>query len=212
MSTEEIQAVDPRTVTLWHRHYAGHDVIATRTFGFWLYMLSDAMIFAGLFATYFVLSHTVNAAGGPTAHDIVHPLPVFGQTLLVFSSVLAYGGAMVALKRGSRTGVLAGITAAFVFGLGFVAMDVNALALLISQGATAERSGFLSAFFTLVVAHGLHMAFGLLWMLVMVVQIVREGFTTNVVYRLLNLKIFWYFQAVVWVCVFSFVYMRGMMG
>lgn len=212
MSNEGTQTLDPSTVTLWHRHYPGPDVIATRTFGFWLYMLSDAMIFAGLFATYLVLSHPVNAAGGPTAADIVHPVPVFVQTILVFSSVLAYGLAMVALKHNNRAGALAGIGVAFLLGLGFVAMDVNALSLLISQGATAERSGFLSAFFTLVVAHGLHMAFGLLWMLVMIAQILREGFTTNVVYRLLNLKVFWYFQAVIWVCVFSFVYLRGMMG
>ncbi len=210
MSTQATPAPDG-TARLWHPHHAGHDVIATRTFGFWLYMLSDAMLFAGLFATYLVLDHAVNAAGGPTPHEIMHVRAAFVQTLLVFSSVAAYGFGMVALKNGRKVGVLLGLGIAAVLGLVFLGLDVRGLTALAAEGATAERSGFLSAFYTLVVTHGLHMAFGILWMMVMMVQVVREGFTTNVVYRLLNLKVFWYFQALVWVCVYCFVYLRGVM-
>ena len=196
--------------TLWEP-YHHHDVIATRTLGFWLYMLSDAMIFAGLFAAYGVLSHHDNVAGGPTAKDIVHPLYAYGETLAVFTSVLAYGGAMVALKKGSRTGVLWGLGLAFVLGAVFVGMEVNEFSSLLGQGISPQRSGYLSAFFALVITHGIHMAFGLLWIVTMLVQVTTQGFTDKVVYRLLNLKVFWHFQALIWVLVFSFVYMRGVL-
>ncbi len=193
---------------LWEAHYH-HDAIATRTLGFWLYMLSDAMIFAGLFAAYGVLSHSYDAAGGPTLHALVHPLSAYAETLAVFASVLAYGGAMVALKRGSRTGVLAGLGAALLLGAVFLGLEVQDFAALFRAGIYPEDSGYVSAFFALVMTHGLHMAFGLLWMATMFVQVAIQGFTDKVVYRLLNLKLFWHFQAILWVLVFTFVDMRG---
>ena len=195
---------------LWAQHHH-HDAISTRTLGFWLYMLSDAMIFAGLFATYAVLSHHYNAAGGPMANDFIHPLYAYGETLAVFTSVLAYGGAMVALRRGHKGGVLAGLGVAFLLGAVFLGMEVNEFSHLLSVGITPERSGYLSAFFALVMTHGIHMAFGLLWMGTMFFQVAFQGFTDKVVYRMLNLKVFWHFQALIWVLVFSFVYMRGVL-
>ena len=194
---------------LWCPTGHSHDSIATRTLGFWLYMLSDAMMFTALFAAYVVLSHTVNMAGGPTAADVSHPLAAYGETVWIFSSVLAYGFAMMGLKRGSRAGVLTGIGAALLLAALFLAADVREIAQLFSQGATPERSGFLSAFFTLVFYHALHVVVGIVWMLVMVVQVAYSGFTEKVVYRLLNLKLFWHFQAVMWVFMFTFLYLRG---
>ncbi|MHB8255208.1 MAG: cytochrome c oxidase subunit 3 [Acidiferrobacter sp.] len=203
-------AIDSEKAGLWEPHHH-HDAISTRTLGFWLYMLSDAMIFAGLFAAYGVLSHHYNAAGGPTAKEIIHPFYAYGETLVVFTSVLAYGGAMVALKKGSRTGVLVGLGLAFILGAGFIGMEVNEFSRLIDHGIVPQRSGFLSAFFSLVITHGIHMAFGLLWMATMFFQVAFQGFTDKVVYRLLNLKVFWHFQALIWVFVFTFVYMRGVL-
>ncbi len=196
-------------VQLWEYQPKPHDPVSTKTLGFWLYMLSDALIFAGLFAAYGVLDQPMNAAGGPTAMQVVHPVAAFWQTLAVLTSVLAYSLATVALKAGSRAGVALGILAAMALGLVFLGLELNDFVTLFAMGATPERSGFLSVFFVLIASHGLHMAFGLLWMLVMLVQIMRFGFTTEVVTRLLSLRLFWQFQASVWVCVYVFVYLKG---
>jgi len=210
MSTFAAKASDTKTDALWCPTGHSHDGIATRTLGFWLYMLSDAMIFTALFAAYVVLDHTFNAAGGPTIGDVSHPLYAYGETVLIFSSVLAYGFAMMALKRGNQTGVIAGIGAALLIGVLFLFADAHEIALLFSQGATPERSGFLSAFFALVFYHALHVVVGVFWMLIMLVQVAYAGFTDKVVYRLLNLRLFWHFQAVIWVFMFTFLYLRGL--
>ncbi len=200
-----INAAASGTALLWDSSHHEHDAISARTFGFWLYMLSDAMILAALFTAYAVLSR--NFAGGPSAADIIHPRFAFRETLVIFSSVFALGLSMSSLKRGNRSGVINGIVVAFVLGTVFLGMEFHEFSGLISRGAIPERSGFLSAYYAMVLAHGLHMVFGLLWMGVMLVQIMRQGFTRNVVSRLLNLKIFWQFQAVIWVCVFAFIYL-----
>jgi cytochrome o ubiquinol oxidase subunit 3 len=194
---------------LWHYGETEHDPISTKTLGFWLYMLSDALIFAGLFAAYGVLDQKMNTAGGPAALQIMHPVAAFWQTIAVLSSVLSYSLATVALKTGNRNGVLLGIVVAILFGGIFIAMEFTDFAGLFAIGATPDRSGFISAFFILVASHGLHMMFGILWMLVLIPQILRSGFNTAVVTRLLNLRLFWQFQASVWVCVYVFVYLRG---
>jgi cytochrome o ubiquinol oxidase subunit 3 len=193
MDARPTPSPDAPRPALWHYGETEHDPISTKTLGFWLYMLSDALIFAALFAAYGVLDQTMNAAGGPTAAQVMHPVAAFGQTIAILSSVLAYSLATI------------------VLGAGFIALEFADFARLFAAGATPDRSGFLSAFFILIATHGLHMLFGILWMLVMLVQIIRSGFTTAVVTRLLNLRLFWQFQASVWVCVYVFVYLRGTM-
>jgi cytochrome o ubiquinol oxidase subunit 3 len=194
---------------LWHYGHEEHDVIAAKTLGFWLYMLSDALIFAGIFAAYGVLDHTMNAAGGPTETQVVHPIAAFWQTIAVLSSVFSYSLATVALKNGNKLGLMLGIVGAIVLGGIFIALEINDFVDLYAHGATAQTSGFLSAFFLIIATHGLHMAFGILWLLVMLAQILRLGLTAPVVAQLLNLRLFWQFQAAVWVCVYVFVYLKG---
>jgi len=194
---------------LWHFGETEHDPISTKTLGFWLYMMSDALIFAGIFAAYAVLDQPMGFATGPTAAQVVHPVTAFWQTLAVLTSVAAYSLATVALKTGNKQGVLLGIVVALVLGAAFVGLEISDFVTLFNAGATPQTSGFLSAFFVLVATHGLHMLFGMLWMLVLIPQIIRYGFTTDVVTRLLNLRLFWQFQASVWVCVYVFVYLRG---
>jgi cytochrome o ubiquinol oxidase subunit 3 len=200
---------DGEAPALWHYGHDEHDVVSSKTFGFWLYMLSDALIFAGLFAAYAVLDHTMNFADGPSEAQIVHPIAAFGQTIAVLTSVLAYSLATVAMKHGNKRGVLLGIAVALALGAVFIALELADFASLFAMNATPDRSGFLSAYFVLIATHGLHMAFGILWLLVMAVQVVRFGFTTAVVAQLLNLRLFWQFQAAVWVCVYVFVYLKG---
>jgi cytochrome o ubiquinol oxidase subunit 3 len=202
------RAVTADTV-LWQLEPEHHDDIASRTLGFWLYMMSDALIFAALFAAYGVLDHWYNQAGGPGARQIVHPVDGFWQTLAVMTSVFAYSLATVAMKLRSRPGVILYMAIALVLGLVFLGLELGDFARLIALGDGPDRSGFLSIFFVLIATHGLHMLFGILWRLVMIVQVAQSGFTSHIVARLLNLRMFWQFQASVWVCVYVFVYLRG---
>jgi cytochrome o ubiquinol oxidase subunit 3 len=212
MSAATIQKIDPNRITLWERHYPGHDMISTRTFGFWLYMLTDAMVYAALFASLGVLSHVVNLAGGPPPSAIINPVYAYGETMTLFLSVLAYGYSMVALKSGSRGGVIGGMLVSMLLGVVFLAIAATDMGHLFAQGIVPETSGFLSIFFTILIYHALHIVIGVVWMLVMIAQIVRDGFSANVVYRLINLRLFWHFQAVIWVFVFTFVYLQGMVA
>lgn len=196
---------------LWDRKDVHHDKIGTHTLGFWLYMLSDSMVYAALFSASVVLGHRMNAAGGPMGATVLHPLSAYWETLLLLASGLAYGLALQGLKRGRKAVVLAWMTVAFLLGAGFAALSVHTLLALIARGITPERSGYLSADFALIVYHALHIGLGLVWFLVMMIQVAVFGFHPNVVYRLLNLKLFWFFQSFVWVLVFSFTYLRGVL-
>jgi cytochrome o ubiquinol oxidase subunit 3 len=196
---------------LWHYGAEPHDPIATKTLGFWLYMLSDALLFAALFATYGVLDTAMNTAGGPTEGQIVHPVAAFWQTIAVLGSVFAYSLATVAIKHNYRQLVMLGILVAMLLGAIFIALEIGDFANLYGQGAVPQISGYLSAFFALVATHGLHMVFGILWLLVMLFQVIRLGLTAPVIAQLLNLRLFWQFQAAVWICVYIFVYLKGAM-
>ena len=212
MSASAAQRVDPAHATLWARHYPGHDMIGTRTFGFWLYMLTDAMVYAALFATLGVLSHVVNLAGGPSSSAFINPVYAYGQTIILFLSVLMYGYSMVVLKNGNRGAVIGSMSVAMLLGVVYLVISGIDIGNMFAHGVTPQVSGFLSIFFTIIIYHALHVVVGVIWMLVMMVQIAREGFSANVVYRLINLRLFWHFQAVIWVFVFTFVYLQGMVA
>lgn len=197
---------------LWVRgHEERHDAIGTKTFGFWLYMMSDALIFAGLFAAYGVLDHRVNAAGGPFGRALMHPVTAFWETVLLFASVLASGFAMAGAKGRSRMLVLLALALAGGLGVVFLCLEARDFLDLARQGAGFDRSAYLAMFWLLVAVHGVHILFGLIWMGVVMVQVAFMGFTQPVVTRLLTLRLFWQFQASVWVCVFVFVYLQGAM-
>lgn len=197
---------------LWVRSEPpAHDNIGMQTYGFWLYMMSDALIFAALFASYGVLDHAWNAAGGPMPAQVVHPLGAFWQTVVLFAAVLSSSVALAGMKLRSRSVALFGLLVAATLGTAFIALELRDLVTLVLAGATPERSGFLSMFFLIVATHGLHIVFGLIWMAVMIVQVALFGFTEAVVTRLLNMQVFWQFQAAIWVCVFAFVYLQGAM-
>jgi cytochrome o ubiquinol oxidase subunit 3 len=206
MSTEAAPTAETR---LFHPHFEGHDQISGRTLGFWLYMLSDALVFTGIFAAYAVLNNPMGAASGPIAPQIVDPVEGLWQTYAVLGSVATYSLGTVALKSGNKAGVMIGIILSIALGLIFLGFEAHDLLGLLAKGDGPARSGYLSAFFVLIATHGLHMIFGLIWMLVMLVQIPTMGFSANVVARLLNLRMFWQFQATIWVLVYAYVYMIG---
>ncbi len=187
--------------------HGGHDAEALRSLGFWLYLMSDLIVFSALFATYVVMAE--NFAGGPTARELFHLPGVLAETLLLLTSSAVYGLAMLALHKGDARGVRLGLVVTFLLGLGFLVMELREFAQFIAEGATPQRSGFLSAFFTLVGTHGAHVAMGLLWMLVMLAQVAAKGLTGPVAGRLLRLGMFWHFLDIVWIGVFTVVYLLG---
>jgi cytochrome o ubiquinol oxidase subunit 3 len=188
---------------------AVRNVHEERAFGFWLYLMSDAIIFSLLFATYSVMAS--NHDDGPTAKALFSLSRAFGETLSLLLSSVTFGFATAAMKAGNRAGVLSWLVVTFMLGLGFVGMEMREFHGLIQVGAGPSRSGFLSAFFTLVGTHGLHVSFGLLWMLVMMGQVVVKGLSAPVTSRLLRLGLFWHFLDIVWVGIFSVVYLPGIL-
>jgi len=178
-------------------------------FGFWIYLMSDAVIFALLFATYASMSR--NYAGGPTGKELFDLNNVFYETLTLLISTLTCGFAMLSLSRNKKKWVLSWLGFTFLLGLTFILMEHNEFHSLISQGAGPYRSGFLSAFFTLVGTHGLHVSIGLIWLLVMIAQIMFKGLTTPVRSRLFRFSLFWHFLDLVWVGIFSMVYLLGVL-
>lgn len=180
-----------------------------KEFGFWLYLMSDAVIFALLFATYLVM--VGNTAGGPTGKELFSLERAAGETALLLFSSTTFGLAAVALSAGDRAKVLLWLGVTFVLGAGFIFLEVGEFSGMIAQGAGPERSGFLSAFFTLVGTHGLHVSVGLLWILVMFGQVLIKGLTAPVASRLMRLGLFWHFLDIIWVVIFSVVYLPGLL-
>jgi cytochrome o ubiquinol oxidase subunit 3 len=175
-------------------------------FGFWLYLMTDCIIFATLFAVFAVMAHQF--AGGPTGKNLFDLPGVARETGALLLSSITYGFAMLDANRQRRGGVFGWLAVTFVLGAAFLGMEMREFSRLIAEGAGPGRSAFLSAFFALVGTHGLHVAFGLLWMVVLAVQMLdRSTLTVRDIRRLVCLSLFWHFLDIVWICVFSFVYL-----
>jgi len=201
---------DASTLGLAHNEAVEHpDTVALQTFGFWLYLMSDLLIFATLFATFAVLGR--NYADGPTGKDLFDLPYTLGETLFLLFSSATYGLVMLALHDGRKKRVLLGLAVAFLLGLGFVSMEINEFHRMIAAGHGPDRSAFLSSFFTLVGTHGTHVTFGLIWMAVMMGQVAVKGLTSPVQSRLVRLGMFWHFLDIVWIGIFSIVYLMGVM-
>lgn len=176
-------------------------------FGFWAYLMTDCVLFATLFATYAVLHN--NTANGPASHEIFNMPYVLIETLLLLTSSFTCGLSMLTLKDKSLqpTLLLLGIT--FLLGLAFVGMELSEFAKLAAENNNWQRSGFLSSFFTLVGTHGLHITAGLLWLTVMGIRLFRRGLTAKATRQLTMFSMFWHFLDVVWVFIFTIVYLMG---
>ena len=177
--------------------------------GFWIYLMSDCLIFAILFATFGVLGG--NYAAGPSPKDLFDlPLVAVNTSMLLLSSI-TYGFAMLSMQEG-RTGATQGwLAVTALFGIAFVGIELYEFHHMFVEGATPQRSGFLSAFYTLVGTHGLHVTSGLLWMFTLMVQVSRYGLNAANRRRLMCLSLFWHFLDVIWIGVFTFVYLMGML-
>ena len=183
------------------------DTVSIQTFGFWIYLMSDLIIFATLFATFAVLGR--NYANGPTGKELFDLPYLLGETLFLLFSSVTYGLVMLAVHKGMKKWVLIGLAVTFLLGLGFVSMEINEFHGLIVEGHGPDRSAFLSSFFTLVGTHGTHVTFGLIWMAVMMGQVAVKGLTGPVESRLMRLGMFWHFLDLIWIGIFSIVYLLG---
>ncbi|MEJ5112543.1 cytochrome o ubiquinol oxidase subunit III [Erwinia billingiae] len=192
-----------------HAEHGHHDAGANKVFGFWIYLMSDCIIFATLFATFGVMVNST--AGGPAGKDIFELPFVLGETALLLLSSITYGFAVISMNKGSKGSVISWLALTFLFGAGFIAMEIYEFHHLIMEGFGPQRSGFLSAFFTLVGTHGLHVTSGLIWMAVLMYQVSKRGLTPTNRTRILCLSLFWHFLDVVWICVFTIVYLMGAM-
>lgn len=175
--------------------------------GFWLYLMSDCLVFACLFACYGVLGREY--AGGPTGAELFElPLVALNTTFLLLSSI-TYGFAMLQMQVRRKAGTLIWLAITGVFGLAFLFVELYEFAHLIHEGAGPQRSAFLTSFFALVGTHGLHVTFGIIWLVVLMFQVSRHGLITANKRRLMCLSMFWHFLDVVWIGVFTFVYLMG---
>lgn len=183
---------------------------AKTTLGFWVYLMTDCVLFASLFATYAVLRN--GTAGGPTDADIFELDFVLIETLLLLTSSLTSGLALVGIRTGSKRMVGLMLAVTFVLGAAFLFMELSEFTKLATEGHSWQASAFLSAFFTLVGTHGLHISVGLLWILALARSLVTRGITNAFHKRLALFSLFWHFLDIIWIFIFTLVYLLGVIG
>jgi cytochrome o ubiquinol oxidase subunit 3 len=188
-----------------HDHPPGQSTML----GFWLYLMSDCLIFAMLFATFGVLG--TSYAAGPGPKDLFDlKLVALNTAMLLFSSI-TYGFAMLEMMKGRVKSTQMWLAITGLFGLAFLCIELYEFHHMIHEGAGPWRSAFLSSFFTLVGTHGLHVTFGIIWLVTLMVQVAKFGLIEANQRRLMCLSMFWHFLDVVWIGVFTFVYLMGVL-
>ena len=176
-------------------------------YGFWIFILSDMIMFSAFFATYAVLlGHT---AGGPSGRDLFDLRSVAMETAFLLASSFTCGLASIAADARNTTWFHIAMAVTFVFGLGFLSLEAREFTSLVARGAGPTRSAFLSAFFTLVGCHGLHVSAGSLWLLTMMAQVFAKGFRADILRRILCFALFWHALDIIWIAVFTIVYLLG---
>ena len=186
-------------------HHLDHDSIDV--FGFWIYIMTDCLLFATLFAAYIVLRG--NTFGGPMLRELVSLPYVFGETMFLLASSFTYGLAMLALYKHRRNWTLMWLLVTFACGASFVFMEVREFVNLYMEGHGFQVNAAMSAFFTLVGTHGTHVTIGLIWMALMMFQLLYFGTSSAMSRRLTYLGLFWHFLDIVWIFVFTIVYLMG---
>lgn len=183
------------------------DTYSKTVLGFWMYLMTDCILFATLFTTYAVLHN--NTFGGPTSRDLFSLSTTLIETLILLFSSVTCGLSVLATLRKNNTQAIGWLIITLVLGAAFVAIEWAEFTQLVHEGNSWRRSAFLSSFFTLVGTHGLHVSIGLLWIVVMIVQLAVEGITINTFRRLVLFSMFWHFLDLIWIFIFTFVYLMG---
>lgn len=197
-------------LNLGARHGEDHDAAEEVIFGFWIFLMSDLVLFALLFATYADMSlHGI--AAGPAPRDIMDLRSAGIETGLLLASSFTFGMASLALKyRADRKPLMGWLGVTFLLGAAFVGMEIRDFHLLVTEhGAPPQLSGYLSSFYLLVGTHGIHVTAGLVWLVIIAIQITTLGLVQEVKLRVMRLALFWHMLDIVWICIFSFVYLFG---
>ncbi len=191
-----------------HDHH--HDPAPKALAGFWLFMMSDLIIFGLMFATYVTMLTPMSFAGGPTPKQVFELPGAAMETAALLTSTMTFAMASLAIKYDRGRGkVVFWLLVTLALGLVFVGLEIHEFAHLLSEGAVPQRSGFLSAFFGLVPLHGLHVTAGSIWLVIMLIEIGRKGLTESTKSRIARLALFWHFLDLIWVGIFSVVYLGG---
>jgi cytochrome o ubiquinol oxidase subunit 3 len=203
IATVESRAPKPSLIKTTSEEAAGEKTI----FGFWIYLMTDCVLFASLFAAFAVLRH--NTFGGPGGEDIFSLPFVLAETLILLTSSFCCGLGILFARENKKNLVLLLFGLTFLLGAAFLTLELNEFHKLAAEGNSWRRSGFLSAFFTLVGTHGAHITAGLIWISVMLYRVQLSGLTALNVKRLTMLSLFWHFLDIVWIFIFTIVYMMG---
>lgn len=175
--------------------------------GFWLYLMTDCLLFASLFATYAVLRDST--AHGPSGQELFEMPTALAETIILLTSSFTSGMALIAMKEKNIRQMYIALAATYILGLSFLMIEISEFAKFVAEGHSWQQSAFLSAFFTLVGTHGLHILFGLIWLLVLVVALTRKGLTDKLTRQMTLFGMFWHFLDLVWIFIFTVVYLMG---
>lgn len=199
-----------QSITAVHGHHnQGHDDHeGLKVLGFWIFLVTDCLLFATLFATYAVLHTHTN--GGFTAKEFDVP-GFIAETFILLISSFTSGLAVLAMHKGDRRGLIDWLIVTGFLGAMFVGFEINEFTGMISEGATISKSAFLSSFFTLVGTHGLHVTFGILWMIGLIIQLSKKGITSVTKRKISIISLYWHFLDAVWIFIFTVVYLMGVM-
>ncbi|MFM9328624.1 cytochrome aa3 quinol oxidase subunit III [Paenibacillus mesotrionivorans] len=176
--------------------------------GFWIFLGAEIVLFATLFGVYAALYHRY--AGGPTHQDLINIRDVLIQTVLLLTSSFTCGLAILQMRRGSLKGLIGWLVVTLLLGAGFLFMEINEFAHYIHEGATMQTSAFLSSFFVLLGTHGLHVTFGIGWAILIIIQLLQRGLTPVTTRKAFIIGLYWHFLDVVWIFIYTFVYLKGM--
>ncbi len=193
--------------------HAARDLASKRIivgYGFWIFLLSDIVMFSAFFAAYAVLAG--ETAGGPSGHDLFDLTNVAIETVCLLLSSFTCGVASIGSRAHNAAMYYGGMAATFLFGATFLLLEIHEFVGMLEEGAGPTRSAFLSAFFTLVGCHGLHVTLGLLWLLTMMAQVFAKGFRADILRRVLCFSLFWHTLDIIWVALFTVVYLMGAGG
>ncbi|MEZ5897115.1 MAG: cytochrome c oxidase subunit 3 [Parvularculaceae bacterium] len=207
MSIDSVPTIHEDLFGFKHNEPDKIDIHGERALAFWFYLMSDAMIFAILFANFGILVH--GTAGGPDMSEILNMPRVALQTALLLLSSLTFGLVTISALSKNRNVAIIWLCVTFALGAGFLILEIGEFSEMVAEGATPQVSGFLSAFYVLVGTHGLHMVFGLGMLTVMLIQFLTKGLTLPVLSRLYRVGLFWHFLDLIWVAIFSYVYLPG---
>ncbi|MCA0758268.1 cytochrome o ubiquinol oxidase subunit III [Paenibacillus sp. N4] len=190
-------------------HDDHHDQESMKQFGFWLFLITDVILFGTLFATFVVLR--LNTDGGPTGAELIELNGIIISTFLLLTSSFTSGVAVLEMHKGNKRGLILWLAITALLGASFIYLEVTEFIHLVHEGANIGTSAYWSAFFTLVGTHGLHVSVGLVWMVALMLQISRRGITPVTKRKVNIISLYWHFLDVVWIFVFTIVYLMGVM-